>query len=125
MTLAECNRVLLDFNKRPNLTAFRDGIHESQYCALDPEGQRDSCQGDSGGPMQIFADPNSGIATVVGIVSFGVGCGSSTIPGIYTRVAYYLDWIEEKVWPNRSTVYQNSITNLDQLYLEVINGKLP
>lgn len=59
---------------------------------------KDSCEGDSGGPLQYFP-PTSKIATVVGIVSFGISCGT-ILPSIYTRVAYYVDWIEPYVWPN-------------------------
>lgn len=54
-------------------------------------------QGDSGGPLQIFSSPAMG--TVIGVVSFGISCGTS-LPSIYTRVAYYMDWIESIVWPN-------------------------
>jgi secreted trypsin-like serine protease len=36
--------------------------------------------------------------TVVGVTSFGASCGSN-IPGVYTRVDKYLEWIESKVWP--------------------------
>ena len=96
--LAECNETLINYNKIVNRPEFRGGINASQYCANDPETHNDSCQGDSGGPLQFFP-LNSSIATVVGIVSFGVSCGS-TLPSLYTRVAYYLDWIEPIVWPN-------------------------
>lgn len=98
MPLAQCNRTVLEYNQTPNYEAFRDGVTESQYCAHDPNKMKDSCQGDSGGPLQIYP-PGSFSAKVVGVVSFGIGCGSEW-PGVYTRVAYYLDWIESHVWPN-------------------------
>lgn len=98
MPLSECNRTFLEFNKQSSLAALQSGISESQYCAHDRPGRSDSCGGDSGGPLQII-NPDVLLAKIVGIVSFGIGCGSS-LPGVYTRVAYYLDWIESHVWPN-------------------------
>lgn len=83
-----------DNNK--NIAAFRGGLVEGQYCAIDPEFKRDSCRGDSGGPLQIF--DKSKTARIVGIVSFGISCGTQ-LPGIYTRVAHYVDWIASHVWP--------------------------
>jgi len=50
----------------------------------------DSCSGDSGGPLQMGT---SGRWTQVGIVSWGIGCGKSDYPGVYTRVAEVRDWI--------------------------------
>eukprot|EP01084_Bolivina_argentea_P316130 547907_1 len=49
----------------------------------------DSCQGDSGGPLII-----TGTTTQVGLVSFGYGCNEG-IPGIYTNLGLYVDWITE------------------------------
>lgn len=95
MPLSICNSTLFG-NNHPSL---RNGIRESQCCAYDPEGRNDACQGDSGGPLQIFSSP--AIGTIVGVVSFGISCGT-TLPGVYTRVAYYIDWIERIVWPNSS-----------------------
>lgn len=53
---------------------------------------------DSGGPLQLVSKDSSP-ATVIGVVSFGIVCGNA-LPSIYTRVAFYADWIAAYVWPN-------------------------
>ncbi|XP_049873334.1 serine protease persephone-like [Pectinophora gossypiella] len=73
------------------------GISAEQLCAGDPDGLHDTCQGDSGGPLQQLMSTD-GQYRLVGITSFGRGCGSP-VPGVYTRVSHYLDWIEDTVWP--------------------------
>lgn len=98
MPLSECNTVFLNYNRDKMLAAFQNGISEGQYCAHDPQLRSDSCEGDSGGPLQIIHSDQA-LAKIVGVVSFGIGC-STSLPGIYTRVAHYLDWIETHVWPN-------------------------
>lgn len=70
-----------------NRAAIRGGFKAGQYCAFEPEGKKDSCQGDSGGPFQYYPRGEEEISSVVGIVSFGISCGS-TLPSIYTRVAH-------------------------------------
>lgn len=97
MPQTDCNERILLYNLLVNLPVFRNGISDGQYCAYDPHAKKDSCQGDAGGPLQLIPN-DSTVAHVVGIVSFSFDCGSS-IPGIYTRVAHYLDWIEPIVWP--------------------------
>lgn len=54
------------------------------------KGKSDSCQGDSGGPLLV---PNGDKYEIVGIVSWGVGCGRAGYPGVYTRVVKYLPWL--------------------------------
>lgn len=49
-------------------------------------------QGDSGGPLVTSVD-NDTVWSQAGIVSFGRGCGEPMIPGVYTRVSRYQDWI--------------------------------
>ncbi|KAK7789493.1 hypothetical protein R5R35_002797 [Gryllus longicercus] len=56
------------------------------FCAGE-EGGRDACQGDSGGPFVIND-------TQIGIVSFGLECGSH--PGVYTSVPVLRSWISKK-----------------------------
>lgn len=103
MSREECNAKLLEWNRLANDDALKDGIGEGQYCAYNPHGKQDSCQGDSGGPVQYFPFKTSAISKVIGIISYGFGCGGDK-PGVNTRVAYYMDWIESKVWPNGFTL---------------------
>ena len=64
-----------------------------KFCAGRKEGGVDSCQGDSGGPIGI--DRGDENFTVVGIVSYGYGCGLIGYPGVYAEVRYFLDFIEK------------------------------
>ncbi|XP_049870792.1 trypsin-1-like isoform X2 [Pectinophora gossypiella] len=50
----------------------------------------DSCQGDSGGPLLV---QDGDKFQIVGIVSWGVGCGRPGYPGVYTRITRYLPWL--------------------------------
>ncbi|XP_044266940.1 serine protease snake-like isoform X1 [Tribolium madens] len=82
---------------------LKDGIvDELQLCAGDARGG-DTCPGDSGGPLHYLVSETEQIKkhfVVVGITSFGKGCGGENSIGVYTRVSAYIDWIESIVWPN-------------------------
>jgi secreted trypsin-like serine protease len=65
-------------------------VTNNMICAAIEEGGKGSCQGDSGGPLVI--NTGSGIQQV-GIVSWGIGCAAAGLPGVYTRVSQYQDWI--------------------------------
>ncbi|XP_052893261.1 serine protease easter-like [Anopheles moucheti] len=72
---------------------------EWQLCAAG-EGLVDSCQGDSGGPLGFSVDVSGAKFVQYGIVSAGVkSCGKESVPGIYTRVASYMDWIVANMKP--------------------------
>jgi len=66
------------------------GIMDHMLCA-GKQG-KDSCSGDSGGPMQIGTGD---YWTQIGIVSWGIGCGKSHYPGVYTRVTEVREWIDK------------------------------
>ncbi|XP_077284901.1 serine protease snk-like [Arctopsyche grandis] len=93
------NKTCTDFYNRKR--KLPDGIIDGQLCAGYLSGGKDTCQGDSGGPIQI-RDPEVNCAyQLIGITSFGVGCGGKNSPAVYTRISHYVDWIESIVWPNK------------------------
>ncbi|XP_016530031.1 ovochymase-2 isoform X3 [Poecilia formosa] len=78
-------------------------------CAGAEGGGRDACQGDSGGPLVCQAGAGSDRWIVLGITSWGQGCGRSWgmksnrhpskkgSPGIFTDVKLLLPWIKQKM----------------------------
>ncbi|BET03234.1 serine protease [Nesidiocoris tenuis] len=66
-------------------------LHPGFICAGGEEG-KDACKGDGGGPMVC---ERHGIWSVVGVVSWGVGCGQYGVPGVYVKVQQYLPWIRQ------------------------------
>ena len=70
--------------------AYREYQPGGMLCAGEPQGGADACNGDSGGPL--VAD-----GRLVGVTSFGSGCGRPGLPGVYTRVSSYAPLLEEQL----------------------------
>ncbi|XP_023237050.1 venom peptide isomerase heavy chain-like [Centruroides sculpturatus] len=85
------------------LTWFNDSgysyvrVRNTELCAGYENKRKDSCHGDSGGPLFMKINDRY---TIVGIVSHGIKCGHAKMPGIYTKVASYLTWIESTMRNN-------------------------
>lgn len=65
-------------------------IFNNMMCADSSKKGRDACQGDSGGPL--LKKRNGHDDVVVGVVSWGIGCGRH--PGVYGRISSVIPWIE-------------------------------
>ncbi|XP_023801267.1 acrosin-like isoform X2 [Cyanistes caeruleus] len=76
-----------------NSTGWHTGIVQPHnLCAGYPEGNIDTCRGDSGGPL-MCQDNNAEYWWVVGISSWGRGCGRPKWPGVFVSTQYFYDWI--------------------------------
>lgn len=71
---------------------------EAMVCAGGRD--KDACQGDSGGPLVCPGVDDQSKPYLAGIVSWGVGCATEGIPGVYTNVANYRDWIDKTIQEN-------------------------
>jgi len=64
-------------------------VYDTNICAGGVEG-KDACQGDSGGPLMMEREHTY---YCIGLVSWGIGCARKELPGVYTRIQSYIDWI--------------------------------
>ncbi|XP_075072788.1 neurotrypsin-like isoform X2 [Mixophyes fleayi] len=74
---------------------YKGKFTSRMICAgnLSEDNRVDSCQGDSGGPL--MCQNSSGQWVIVGITSWGYGCGRKGYPGVYTKVNRFTPWIKK------------------------------
>jgi len=96
-----------------NSSSSYDGqITSNMICAGFLSGGKDACQGDSGGPL--VANDN-GVWRQIGVVSWGDGCALPDLPGVYTKVANYINWIQNETGTTVG-VEQNPLENSLRAY---------
>lgn len=63
----------------------------AQGDTIFPDGSvSDTCQGDSGGPLYTSIDDR---VILVGVTSWGIGCGIPHLPGVYTKISAMLPYL--------------------------------
>ncbi|XP_064471757.1 chymotrypsinogen B-like [Ornithodoros turicata] len=87
-TLQEAELII--WNNTDCQGVFPQPITNVFLCAGNRTEGVDSCQGDSGGPLIVKSQRQW---YLVGVVSWGVGCATQGMPGVYTRVTEFLDYI--------------------------------
>lgn len=85
----------LRVNEKVMLVAGDPRVLEAN-ATLATHGYTDTCQGDSGGPLFHF-NQETNESVLVGITSWGIGCGYHGLPGVYTRVSAMSDWIRDQM----------------------------
>ena len=68
------------------------------FCVADAQKRSGTCTGDSGGALVQKAQRGvdkrrAWVAT--GVISWGIGCAQKNLPGYYTRVHPFIDWIKK------------------------------
>jgi hypothetical protein len=99
-------------------------IPEASICAGDmDQGGIDACQGDSGGPL--ISDDQSGQPILLGIASWGEGCAQPGKPGVYTRVAFYTEWLKSEIARFRESASTENGAELQHLVNSYCFNRLP
>ena len=80
----DCQAAFDKLNK-PSVTP----IDVTMICAGGVKGE-DTCDNDVGSPLTVTKD---GKDVLVGLTSWGIGCGTAGLPGVYARVSYAKDFI--------------------------------
>lgn len=78
-------------------------LDRSMICAGGEHG-KDACEGDGG--SGLVCDVN-GTWKVAGLVSWGLGCGSQNVPGVYTNIAQIRPWVDKVVLPYYAALMQS------------------
>ncbi|XP_030366168.1 transmembrane protease serine 12 [Strigops habroptila] len=107
--LQEAQVEIIPSNVCNSSDAYGGLVNDNMICAGSRWGGTDTCQGDSGGPLACYHPPTNRYY-LMGIASFGVGCGQPRFPGIYVRLSQYRRWIKSELQLNNKAVNPISVT---------------
>lgn len=85
ITQEECNK--------PD--SYDGAVKDHMICAGLKQGGKDSCQCDSGGPLFLRSPKNE--FKLIGIVSYGEGCARPEKYGVYTKVNFFYEWVQQQI----------------------------
>ncbi|GBP75677.1 Phenoloxidase-activating factor 2 [Eumeta japonica] len=69
-------------------------LDTTSFICAGGETDKDSCTGDGGSALVCQVN---GQWVAVGLVSWGLGCAASGVPGVYVNLAALLPWIQQQV----------------------------
>ncbi|XP_055726711.1 transmembrane protease serine 13-like [Salvelinus fontinalis] len=94
-SLMEVTVDIIDSSVCNRNTVYNGQVSQNMLCAGDIKGSKDSCQRDSGGPL-VCKDSDQRWY-LMGVTSWGVGCGRRNMPGVYSHVSRLLPWVYSKM----------------------------
>lgn len=87
-------RRVLDTECEQLLAQNEMALTENSFCAMDLDYGASVCYGDMGSGMSIYIDE---VNTLVGVVSVFTNMCHRDYPAVFTKVAPYVDWINENI----------------------------
>ncbi|XP_011505633.1 PREDICTED: trypsin-3-like [Ceratosolen solmsi marchali] len=97
--IKEVDVPILDINDCENyLRQTRLGanyvLNKNTFICAGGESGKDACTGDGGAPLVCQRNNQW---EVVGLVAWGIGCGTAGVPGVYTNFYNFLSWINQTI----------------------------